>query len=230
MSKDKRDSEQLTLAQKIEGALNRFFSKHLKATLIVVAAIIVVLIVVGIVMGVNKRTLVGHFDSIDKLERSFHEVSVMDETTDEYQSAYNTLTADLSALAEKSKKHYPGWKANYLLGVIAFDEGRHQDALNYFMDVYAAGSKTYMGSLALANAAACAENLGDDRLALEYWTKIIDEYGFEAAESPKALFGQARLQEKNGETELAKATFQQLADQFPYSEFAKLATNKLAFL
>ena len=72
--------------------------------------------------------------------------------------------------------------------------------------------------------------MGSDTLALEYYTRIIDEYGFTAAESPKALFGQARLQQKMGNLELAKATFQQLADQFPNSEFAKLATNSLAVL
>ena len=59
---------------------------------------------------------------------------------------------------------------------------------------------------------------------------LIDEYGNNAAESPKALFGQARLQEKAGNIDLAKATFQQLADQFPSSEFAKLAKNKLVIL
>jgi TolA-binding protein len=72
--------------------------------------------------------------------------------------------------------------------------------------------------------------MNNDALALEYYTKLIDEYGNNVAESPKALFGQARLQEKSGNTELAKATFQQLADQFPSSEFAKLARNKLVLL
>ena len=72
--------------------------------------------------------------------------------------------------------------------------------------------------------------MGNVQLALEYYTRIIDEFGFEVPEAPKALFAQARLEEGRGNIELAKATFQQLADQFPYTEYGKLALNRIPFL
>jgi len=229
MSDKKKEKEQLTGSQKLEGALNRFLAKYLKAGIVVLLAIVLVLIGLGIGSSVSKKSQQAQFDLIDRLQSSYQDLSVMDSEDAAYQEAYDTLVGDLNALATKSKG-YPGLKATYILGMLAYEHDDYQGALDTFKQVYDRSKQTYMGSLALANAAASAENLGNDALALEYWTRIIDEYGFTAAESPKALFGQARLQQKMGNIDLAKATFQQLADQFPTSEFAKLATNSLAVL
>lgn len=229
MSDTKKDKEQLTGAQKVEGALNHFLSKYLKAGIVVLLVLVLALIALGIGTSVSKKRQEAQFNLIDQLQSSYQELAVMDSEDAAYQGAYNALVGDLTGLAAKSKK-YPGLKASYILGMMAYEREDYQGALDTFKQVYDGSKQTYLGSLALANAAASAENLGSDALALEYWTRIIDEYGFSAAESPKALFGQARLQQKMGNLDLAKATFQQLADQFPASEFAKLATNSLAAL
>jgi len=229
MSKNSKDTAGLTLAERIEGSLNGFFGRN-KKTLIVVALIVVVgLATLGIVLSVSQNNLQEQFNEIDQLEASYVELQAMGSDNEAYQETYDELVASLTDLAGKGSK-YPSQKAEYLLGMIAFQDEAYQKAIDSFLSVYSNADGSYLGSLALANAAAAAEELGNDSLALEYYTKIIDEFGFTAAESPKALFGQARLQEKSGNTELAKATFQQLADQFPTSEYAKLATNRLALL
>ncbi|MBG0766211.1 MAG: hypothetical protein PWP25_1442 [Sphaerochaeta sp.] len=229
MSKNSKDTAGLTLAERIEGSLNGFFGRN-KKTLIVVALIVVVgLATLGIVLSVSQNNLQEQFNEIDQLEASYVELQAMGSDNEAYQETYDELVASLTDLAGKGSK-YPSQKAEYLLGMIAFQDEAYQKAIDSFLSVYSNADGSYLGSLALANAAAAAEELGNDSLALEYYTKIIDEFGFTAAESPKALFGQARLQEKSGNTELAKATFQQLADQFPTSEFAKLAINRVALL
>ncbi|MDN5334820.1 MAG: hypothetical protein PWP59_2082 [Sphaerochaeta sp.] len=229
MSKNSKDTAGLTLAERIEGSLNGFFGRN-KKTLIVVALIVVVgLATLGIVLSVSQNNLQEQFNEIDQLEASYVELQAMGSDNEAYQKTYDELVASLTDLAGKGSK-YPSQKAEYLLGMIAFQDEAYQKAIDSFLSVYSNADGSYLGSLALANAAAAAEELGNDSLALEYYTKIIDEFGFTAAESPKALFGQARLQEKSGNTELAKATFQQLADQFPTSEFAKLAINRVALL
>jgi tetratricopeptide (TPR) repeat protein len=229
MSKNSKDTAGLTLAERIEGSLNGFFGRN-KKTLIVVAIIVVVgLATLGIVLSVSQNNLQEQFNEIDQLEASYVELQAMGSDNEAYQETYDELVASLTDLAGKGSK-YPSQKAEYLLGMIAFQDEAYQKAIDSFLSVYSNADGSYLGSLALANAAAAAEELGNDSLALEYYTKIIDEFGFTAAESPKALFGQARLQEKSGNTELAKATFQQLADQFPTSEFAKLAINRVALL
>ena len=152
----------------------------------------------------------------------------MDSEDAAYQAAYDHFVVTLTDLGQEQE--VSRLEGLLHLGHDRLREEDYQGALDTFKKVYDGSKQTYLGSLALANAAASAENLGNDTLALEYYTRIIDEYGFTAAESPKALFGQARLQQKMGNLDLAKATFQQLADQFPNSEFAKLATNSLAVL
>lgn len=229
MSKNSKDTAGLTLAERIEGSLNGFFGRN-KKTLIVVAIIVIVgLATLGIVLSVSQNNLQEQFNEIDQLEASYVELQAMGSDNEAYQETYDELVASLTDLAGKGSK-YPSQKAEYLLGMIAFQDEAYQKAIDSFLSVYSNADGSYLGSLALANAAAAAEELGNDSLALEYYTKIIDEFGFTAAESAKALFGQARLQEKSGNTELAKATFQQLADQFPTSEFAKLAINRVALL
>lgn len=228
MSK-KKDAAEITLAERIEGSLNGFLARNKKIAIIVLAVVVVGLVALGIVTSVNQKNLQAQFNTIDLLETSYSDLQVIGSEDEGYQAKYDELVAGLQDLASKSKK-YPGIKAQYLLGMLSFDKKEYQKALDSFLVAYSNAGKNYLGSLALTNAAVSAEDLGNDALALEYYTKVIDEFGLSAAEAPKALFGQARLQEKSGNTDLAKATFQQLADQFPTSEFGKIAINRLALL
>lgn len=229
MSKNKKDSAELTLTERIEGSLNSFLARNKKVAIIVLAVVVIGLITLGIVTSVNKKNLQAQFNTIDLLETAYSDLQVMGSEDEGYQAKYDELVAGLNDLSAKGKK-YPSLKAQYLLGMVAFEKEEYQKALDSFVLTYSNAGKNYLASLALTNAAVSAEELGNDSLALEYYTKVIDEFGLSAAEAPKALFGQARLQEKSGNTELAKATLQQLADQFPTSEFAKIATNRLALL
>lgn len=229
MINKKKVETELSIAERLEGSLNTLLGKNKKVLLIVLIVIVVALVGLGIGTSVSKSALNKQFNLIDELEDTYASLQGMDSEEADYQMKYDELTAQLSDLAGK-KANYPALKAEYLLGMIAFEKEEYQKALDSFYTVYEKGKDIYMGSLALSNAAVAAEETENTTLALEYYTKLIDEYGFEAAESPKALFGQARLQESGGNLELAKATFQQLADQFPTSEFGKLAQNRLALL
>ena len=228
IDKKKVDTE-LSFAERLEGSLNSVLSKNKKVLVIVLIVIVVALIGLGIGSSVSKSTLNKQFNLIDELESTYSEIQVMDSEAADYQAKYDEFLAQLTDLAGK-KPNYPALKAEYLLGMVAFEKEEYQKALDSFFSVYGKSKETYMGSLSLSNAAAAAEELDNTALALEYYTKLIDEFGFSAAEAPKALFAQARLQENDGNIELAKATFQQLADQFPSSEFGKLAQNRLALL
>jgi len=227
---DKKKIEpKLSVAERLERSLNSMLGKNKKVLLIALIVIVVALVGLGIGTSVVKNNLNKQFNLIDELEDSYATLQGMDSEDALYQGKYGELLAQLKDLASKGSK-YPALKAEYVLGMIAFEKEEYQKALDSFYSVYGKSKETYMGSLSLSNAAAAAEELNNSALALEYYTKLIDEFGFSAAEAPKALFAQGRLQEKGGNVELAKATFQQLADQFPGSEFGKLAQNKLALL
>jgi len=226
---DRKSDVELTVAEKIEVKLGRFFSRWgvvmgYIAIVVFIAAIALVSIGVYESKKQNKQ-----FNTVDLLQNDYFALLTLGQDDEAYAQNRSDLLDGLNAMATKGKG-YPAIKAKYLLGMMAFDEESYQEAIDTFNAVYQMGKGTYFPPLALANAAASAENMGNVQLALEYYTRIIDEFGFEAPEAPKALFAQARLEEGRGNIELAKATFQQLADQFPYTEYGKLALNRIPFL
>lgn len=225
----KKVEKELTVAERLESSLNSMLGRNKKVFLIALIVVVVALLGLGIASSVSKSNLNKQFNLIDELEATYAEIQAMDSEAADYQTKYDELLSQLQDLAGK-KANYPALKAEYLLGMVAFEKEEYQKALDSFYSVYGKSKETYMGSLSLSNAAAAAEELKNPTLALEYFTTLIDEFGFSAAEAPKALFAQGRLQESGGNVELAKATFQQLADQFPTSEFGKLAQNRLALL
>ena len=229
MSKNKKEAADLTLAERIEQSLNGFIGRYKKLLIIILAVVVIGLVALGIISSVNQKNLQEQFNTIDELQANYATLLMIDTEDASYQSTYDALVASLTELSAKGKK-YPNLKAQYMLGMLSFEQGAYQDAMQAFLSVYSNAKGNYLGSLSLTNAAVAAEELKNTSLALEYYTKVIDEFGFSAAEAPKAMFAQALLKEQSGNTELARATLRQLADQFPASEFAKLATNRLALL
>lgn len=225
--KNKKDEVELTSSEKMEGKLNSFLSRNRMLLIIICAVIVAALIVFIIVDNVSASNTEKQFDKIDQLETTYSELNAADATSEGYQAKVDDLKAQLQDFA-KGKK-YPSLKAQYLLATMAFNEKDYQTALDGYDAVYQNAKGSYLGSLALTNAAVAAEEKGDDAKALEYYTKVWDEFGVSAAEAPKALFNQARLQQKSDAT-LAKATYQQLIDQFPQSEYAKLAKSVIISL
>lgn len=189
-------------------------------------ALIVVVIVLWITLSVSAKSKAANQLKIDQLQAQYDSLLYSEETD-------FAATAELEqSLLELSKKgsSYPAVKALYLLGLISYDQEDYETARTYFVESSQKGKGTYLASLSLLNAAVASEQLGDDSLALEYYQSVYDQYGESAAEAPKALFGVARLYEKEGNRELAQAVFQQLADEFPGSEYAKLAQVRLVTL
>ncbi len=230
MSKKKEVLESNTVAEKTARGISNFLGTYQKVIIVVCIAVVLGLVILGICLGVNNSNTNKRFVELDNLTTEYSTMQSADPASAEYQSQLDQIIVDAQELVAKGGKKYPGVRAQYLLGEVYFGQKNYQAAMDEFLGAYAKMPKTYLGSLSLFNAAASAENLGNDALAMEYYQRVWDEYGETAAESPKALFGVARLYEKQGNIELAKATFQQLADQFAASEYGKLAVNKLIFL
>jgi len=229
MSEKKKQNElNLTATEKMEGKLNSFLGRNRIVLIIISCVVVVAIAVLCIVSSVTTKSLENSFDKIDQLETTYSEVLAMDKKATDYQTKYDEMMSQLTTMSKGTK--YPALKAQYLLASMSYEDKDYQAAIDGFFAVYQKAKGSYLGSLCLTNAAVAAEDKGDDALALEYYTKVWDEFGTKAAESPKALFNQARLQQKGGDTTLAKATFQQLIDQFPNSEFAKLAKSVVVTL
>ncbi len=215
----------VTGTEKISFKVSRFLGQNKVILSVIVLVLVLALVAMLIFNAVYTSNLSKRLDQIDKATSSYSELLAEDPEGDGYKSGMETLKTTLKGLSRG--KDYPSLKAQYMLATIAYEEKDFQSALDGFVTIYQAKKDTYLAPLSLFNAAVAAEDMGDDDLALEYYTKVWDEYGTDAPEAPKALFNQARLQGKQNQNELAKATYQQLIDQFPTSEYSKLAQTAI---
>jgi tetratricopeptide (TPR) repeat protein len=216
---------------KLEAKFTAFLGAKKRLLLIIAAAIVAAVVILWIALSVADRTANAAQLKIDNLQGSYQEWAFLeDKSTSEAVSAKENLLAGLQELADKGGSSYPALKATYLLGLVSYEDGAYQDALQAFLRVSERGKDVYLASLALYNAGVASEQLGDATKALEYYQSVYDRFGAQAPESPKALFSVARLHEANNSMDLAKAVFQQLADEFPASEYAKLAKSRLVVL
>jgi len=225
------NKNETTSAGKLESKFNTFLLANMKLLIIIAVAIVVLVVGLWIGLSVANKSANNLQLAIDNAQRTYSEwVLHEDKNSEEALSLKESLIEQISDLSEKGGDAYPVLKAEYLMGLIRYEEGAFAESLNHFTAVAQKGKGTYMGSLALYNAGVASEELGDHVAALEYYQSIYDTYGAEAAESAKALFSVARLHERSGNIDLARAVLQQLADEFSASEYAKLAQSRLVVL
>jgi hypothetical protein len=216
--------------------LEKFLAKYFKLLVCIVIAVVVALIVVAVVLNVSDNKKEANYLALDDLSRSYSSLQAMDVTSAEYTTALNAFYSDADALSAKAGKSYPAYKAEYLKASQMFVEEDYQGALKIFESLSVSTHNIYLGPLCMLNAAVCAENAGDVDKALSYYNKIWDDYGYDTAVSPKALFNTGRIYEAKGKTDLAKAAYQQLVDEFQNpekgtdTEYARLALNRLQVL
>lgn len=223
--------EETTGAAKLESRFNTFLLTHKKLLLLIAVAIVVIVVGLWITLTVIDSRAESLQLAVDEAQKTYESwVFLEDKESSEAVSLLQELTSDLNELADRGGKSYPALKSQYLLGLIAYEQESYEQALEEFLTVAQQGRGTYLGSLAQYNAGVASEQLGDTQKALEYYQSVYDEYGDEAAESARALFSVARLHEEAGNTDLAQAVLQQLADEFPASEYAKLAQSRLVIL
>jgi len=225
------DKKEPSFQNRVENSVATFVKKYMKALIITGIALIVILVGLWIGISINASTHSSLQESIDTLSEQYNEwVALEDLSSDEATTEVATLKEGLLDLADRNNDSYAVIKANYLLGLIEFNLESYDTARDYFLTAADNGKDSYLSSLSLFNAAVASEELNDSTKALEYYQRIYDDTEGQAVESARALFNVGRLYEDNGDTELAKAVLQQLADEYPNSEYAKLAQTKLVIL
>jgi tetratricopeptide (TPR) repeat protein len=210
--------------KQLESHLSDFLSNNQKLLGIIAIVLVIAVIVIGIVNAVMNNKALKNFDALDKAQTELS-TATANPDSETYADDLAQAITDLQALEDV--KGYVGLKSSYLLALQSYNDKDYQAALDSFLVIKDDAKNTYLGSLSLSNAAVCAEQLGDDAKAIEYCQELIDVYGNDAAETPKAMFTLARIYEKQGNSDLAQGQFQQLADQFSSSEYGKLAKNSL---
>src|SRR5690554_1967956 len=159
-----------TSSGRLANSFNAFLVAKKRLLIIIAAAILLAVAILWISLSVADNRAEDLQVAIDNAQRTYSEwVFLEDKSSAEGQSMRESLVEDLSQLAQKSGRSYPVLKAEYLLGLISYEEGAYNEALENFLAVSQKGSGTYLGSLALFNAGVASEQLGDHMNALEYY-------------------------------------------------------------
>ena len=224
----------LTTSQKISSKLNDFIGRHAKLLVAIAALVIVLIIVLAVALTMMQSASEKKFNDLLDLEAQYSSLSLMSSDDEAYQSTADEFIKSADALiASSSLKEYPGAKAELLLADLAFSQENYQEAADHYRAVADAQSGSYLAEVAIMNEAACYDNLGDQAKALELYNYVFDTFGTDSAYAPKALFNAGRLYEAMGDTELAKASFEQLTGLYlmtesgTVSEYARLAQSHL---
>lgn len=224
----------LTTSQKISSKLNDFIGRHAKLLVAIAALVIVLIIVLAVALTMMQSASEKKFNDLLDLEAQYSSLSLMSSDDEAYQSTADEFIKSADALiASSSLDEYPGAKAELLLADLAFSQENYQEAADHYRAVADAQSGSYLAEVAIMNEAACYDNLGDQAKALELYNYVFDTFGTDSAYAPKALFNAGRLYEAMGDTELAKASFEQLTGLYlmtesgTVSEYARLAQSHL---
>ncbi len=204
--------EKMSEEQKLIKKISDFTDKNKKSVLVgiitVLVLILAILVISVAVTSSNRKALVRVSSYGDQLA--------------EQDVNLDVLISDLEKEVKGSS--YKSVKAQYLIGLAYVQKDDLVSAYDAFVKASRMNSKIYLSNIALLNAAVCKDNLGDTDAALDLYNQVIgldSDYGL----APRALFNVGRIYYSKGNFDLAKATFQNLIDDYSNSEYAKIAVN-----
>jgi len=184
-----------------------FLQRNRKGILILTGVIVVFF--VGLVVHLalqdtnNKKAII----KVEELSRRYEDMRFLI-TESYYEADLETLLVDLQTFA-KNKKGYGPSKAWSIVGQIHSSRKDWQKSKDAWLKAARSGNKTYLAPMALFNAAAAAEELGNIDEAIELLQKCI-AHTFEFPAAPRAQFSIGRLYEKQNNYSAAMDAYRTL--------------------
>ena len=216
MANKKLQEETLTTEEKLVGSVSNFFSKNRLIIIIALAVIVVGIVLAVVLVNISTRSKLIAQVYVSELEARYAE------TVSAEEPDWTALVQDLKANIKGGS--YPSVKSAYLLGLAYYQMGDYAAAQSAFEQAYSLNKDIFLAPEALVNAAACADAQENTSRALELYNQVYNDYP-ESGVAAKALFNVARIYYQMGNTQLAQATFAQVADYYANSEYGKLAKN-----
>lgn len=135
---------------------------------------------------------------------------------------------ELKLLGAKYAHSYAGFRANIVIAEIYFQRKMYEDALMFYELAAASVKNSYTEGLSYFNAAACADEMGDNEKALSYYEKASKVETFPLV--PRAIFNAGRLYEALSKNDEAIASYNKLLEKYPQNEWALLAKSRIIVL
>ena len=136
----------------------------------------------------------------------------------------------IDQILEKYPNLYAAQRALFIKGNIYFEEEKWTDASAAYREVFDTESESYLAPISLNNASVSLENAGNLDKAIEVLNTLTDNYRDSFPDIAKIFFTKGRLYEENNDIENAKTAYNVLVDDFPNSNWTKLARNRIIAL
>ena len=212
-----KNTKELSAEEKLQNRISGFFERNAKTLLICAAALVVV---VGIIVAVTAISSANREKAMVRIQ-SLEETVVGSYSGMEAADKANVIS---SLEAEEKGNSYVSFKASYLKGLAYYQDQNYQAAYDAFMACVDKKADSYLAPVALVNAAAAQEALGNTTEALNLYTRVTTDYK-ESGMGAKALFNTGRIYFQQGNVTLAVSVFNQLIDTYASSEYSALAKN-----
>jgi len=219
-------TEELNLADKIGDFVQRNRKRIFVITGVLVFLFAGFIVYLSVSDYLNKKYIV----EIEELIRRYEEISI-NLSDESYVSDNKELIEELISDAEafaNNKKGLPAGKAWSIAANIFSSRKEWPQCEEAWQKAAAAGSKTYLGPIALFNAAAAAQEQGKFEQAIEYLTKCV-EHKFEFPSAPRAQFSIGSLYEKLGNYPAALEAYRAVLINWPdLPVWQNLARSRIA--
>jgi tetratricopeptide (TPR) repeat protein len=204
-----------------------FMRKNRKLLAVLGIGLVVAVAAIGIVSYVQQDRLVRSTVALENLEVDF----------DAWASAEGeaktrlgqTVIDNATKLRSAFPRSYAALRSGMIEAGIHIERGDFAGAEAAFSAVATANPKSHLAATALGNAAAMAEERGDNEKALEYLLKLVDSY----PASPglgRALFSVGRLYEDNRQFDKAVVYYLRLSAMASETDWTKLAQSRIIHL
>ncbi|HWR10922.1 MAG TPA: tetratricopeptide repeat protein [Rectinemataceae bacterium] len=209
--------------------LSDFVSKKRVIFLSIAGALAGILLIVGVYSIVSNS-------HAENSSRAMEEVRTkIAAWNDESEEAKKTelesgIMADIDDVAKKWPKSFAAQQALFTKSSLYAVKKDWANAETASLEASKILPKTYLAPLALESAAVAAEEQGKADVALEYYSKIIAQYKEDTPNLSHAYFSVARLNEAKSDWKAALESYNKILSDFPDTDWAKLAKDRVVYL
>ena len=195
----------------------------------VLIAVVVILVGIGIYSSVSNS-------NADKSARAMEEVrtklTAWSAETDQAKKdeSEKGIQTDLDAIIKKWPNSFAAQESLYTKSTIATSKKDWPNAEKFAVEAADRLPKTYLAPIALEAAAVAAEEQGSADKATEYYNRIVSNYKEDTPNLAHAYFALGRLAESKSDWKAALASYEKVLSDFPDSDWAKLAKDRVVYL
>ncbi|MFW6313901.1 MAG: tetratricopeptide repeat protein [Spirochaetota bacterium] len=205
-----------------------FLSRSRKPIMIALGVVAVVVVTLVVVFSIQNSRTNAALTAAEDLQSAFEDwMEVGDETKAE---EYGELAQAASQIIDAYPRTYAASRARMVDARALAELERWDEAATRYAEIADVFPESYLAPVSLMDAAVAAESGGDTDRTLELLTRLIDEYGENSAETPRALFSIGRIREQRDEVSDAADSYRRLIEGYPASSWTNLARNRIITL